>query len=233
MKLPSLLLTATLALCASAQADWMDDYSEILESYVTPSGVKYAALKKNSKDTAKLKSVTAAIAKEKTPSDNNEKLSFYINAYNAWMLDKALAKYPGKGVLEGDADFFKKKTITVAGKKMSFDHLENGIIRKQFSEPRIHFAVNCASGGCPPLISEPFRGKTLDAQLTAVTRAFINSENGVKTSGKTIRVSKIFEWYAEDFGKLIPFLNRYRKSRIPLNSKIVFKHYDWNFNEAK
>ncbi len=233
MKFQSLLLTASLAFTSIASANWIDDYADLLKTYATPSGVKYAALKKNTSDTAKLASITSAIAKTAAPTDKNEQLAFYINAYNAWMLDKALAKYPGKGVLEGDSDFFKKNIITVSGTKMSFDHLENGIIRKKFNEPRIHFAVNCASGGCPPLIAQPFRGKTLDAQLSAVTQAFINSESGVKKSGKTVRVSKIFEWYAKDFGKLIPFLNKYSKKRIPLNSKVVFKHYDWNFNEAK
>lgn len=225
---------ALIALSATvASADWMDDYNEILQTYATPTGVKYKQLKANASDMKKLDSITKDIGKAKLPKNKQEKLAFYINAYNAWMLDVAIEKYPGIGVLHGEKDYFDKKRIVVAGKKMSFNDLENGTIRVQYKEPRIHFAVNCASESCPPLLNEVYRAKTLDTQLDTVTTNFMNSKRAFQISGKTAKVSSLFDWYKKDFGNVISYINKYSKKDIPKKSKIAYLQYDWSFNDAK
>ena len=78
---------------------------------------------------------------------------------------------------------------------MTLDHIEHGILRPEFKDPRVHFAVNCASKGCPPLISEPYRGAVLEQQLDAVTSAFLNDTERNRLEGNTLYVSKIFKWF--------------------------------------
>jgi hypothetical protein len=181
--------------------------------------------------------VTDAIASAPAPGGKGkEALAFYLNAYNAWIIHEVLEKYPTRSVKDPLFTFFTGPRITVAGEKMSFNHLENNIIRKRFNEPRIHFALNCASQSCPPLRDEPFEGGKLDAQLDAQTKAFANSPRGVATNRKGVAVSKIFDWYKEDFapaGGAVAYLNRYRASAVPASAAVSFQDYDWGLNEAK
>src|SRR5207249_4265078 len=86
-----------------------------------------------------------------------------------------------------------------AGRTLTLDDIEHRILRPQFKEPRVHFAVNCASVGCPPLAADPYRAATLDTQLDEAARRYLASERGLKVDGATLRVSKILEWYGEDF----------------------------------
>lgn len=94
---------------------------------------------------------------------------------------------------------FDKKFITLDQKKVSLDYIEHTILRPVFKDPRVHFAVNCASKSCPPLLSKPYRGKTLDDQLEAATRDFINDPRQNHIRGDTLYISKIFKWFSEDF----------------------------------
>ena len=120
---------------------------------------------------------------------------------------------------------------------MSFLHLENEIIRKKFSEPRLHFALNCASRSCPPLHQQPFQAKELDRVLEDLTVEFLNKNPyAFQETESKIELSKIFKWYEEDFGghkNFIPFINRYRKQPLPLTKKVSFLDYDWHLNELK
>jgi hypothetical protein len=146
-------------------------------------------------------------------------------------------KYPTKGPLDGETLFFHGNRIVISGRKTSFDNLEKKVIRPTFKEPRIHFAVNCASESCPPLDIKPFTAATLDVDLDRLTRRFINENpQGVVPSGNKVKLSKIFEWYADDFGgkdQLISYINRYRNAPIPADSKIEFLDYSWKLNTAK
>ena len=177
----SLLLGSSSLVGAPEQSPkWLTTYGDLLSKYVTDSGVRYAAWKNTPADMQAIERVVEAIAQEKVSGlKKNEQLAFYINAYNAWILHEALAKYPTTSVKDLLFTFFLSKRIKVAGEKMSFDNLEKDIIRKKFNEPRVHFALNCASRSCPPLNPEPFRGEKLDAQLEKVSVAFVNSQRGV------------------------------------------------------
>jgi hypothetical protein len=117
---------------------------------------------------------------------------------------------------------------------MSLDEVEHSILRKEFEEPRIHFAINCASVSCPPLLNEAFVASNLENQLMRVTTTFVNDPSRNKISSQSAQLSSIFSWFKGDFtkkGTLIEFLNRYSKVKISPNARISFLDYNWNLNE--
>lgn len=215
----------------NAGADGSADYASLLKKYVTPDGVRYSAWKKNAEDLAALQRVTEGMAAAK-----GDDLAFYLNAYNAWILREALAKYPAKSVKDPLFSFFLGNRIVVTGRKMSFNTFEKEVIRGRFKEPRVHFALNCASRSCPPLNAEPFKAASLEAQLEALAKAFIDSERGVRVKGDEVALSKIFDWYKEDFGgpeAVLKFINRRREQPLSSKAKISYQEYNWNLNETK
>jgi hypothetical protein len=216
----------------------MEPYNRLLGKYVTSSGVKYAAWKSNAADMQALQTVVDGIAKESISGlDKRQQLAFYLNAYNAWILHEALGKYPTASVKDTLFTFFTSKRITVAGQKTSFKALEDNVIRK-LGEPRIHFALNCASRSCPPLNREAFSGPKLDGQFEKMAKGYVNSDPGVRYSAesKTAQLSKIFDWYKDDFtsvGGPLAFINKRRATPIPSDTKISYQEYDWGLNEVK
>ncbi len=218
---------------------WADNYNRLLGKYVTSSGVKYAEWKGSAADLQALQAVVDAIAAENISTlDKKQQLAFYINAYNAWILHEALGKYPTRSVKDALFTFFTGRRIKVAGQETSFNALEKETIRSKFGEPRVHFALNCASRSCPPLNREMFRGEKLDEQFEKLAKGYVNSEKGVAYSPqtKTAQLSKIFDWYKDDFkadGGALAFINKRRSTRIPNDAKITFQDYDWSLNEAK
>lgn len=234
-----LLLAALPPVRAQQSSTWIDPYNKLLAKYVTGSGVKYAAWKSNPADLKAIQEVVDGIASQKVSGLNQkEQLAFYINAYNAWILHEALAKYPTKSVKDLLFTFFLSKRIKVAGEQMSFNDLEKDVIRKKFNEPRVHFALNCASQSCPPLNQEAFRGEKLDTQLEKLAVAFVNSPRGVDymPQKKSAALSAIFNWYKDDFkavGGPVAFINKRRKPPLPDDTKITYQDYDWSLNAVK
>jgi hypothetical protein len=224
---------------AEQSPSWIGTYNRLLGQYVVSGGVKYSAWKNNPSDMQGIQQVVDGIAHEKISSlSKKEQLAFYLNAYNAWILHEALGRYPTKSVKDLLFTFFTGQRIKVAGEDMSFNHLEKDIIRPKFNEPRVHFALNCASRSCPPLNPEPFRGDKLDTQLENAAVAFINSPKGVdyKPDKKTAALSAIFNWYKDDFkaaGGPIAFINKRRNPPLPNDVKITYQSYDWSLNEVK
>ena len=234
-KLTSLL--AFLALSAGTfAADWQADYARLLKKYVANGGVKYAEWKANPDDVKALQAVVDGVAGTPASTEKSkEQLAFHINAYNAWILHEAVAKYPTKSVKDALGTFFLTSRTTIAGTKMSFNNLEKNIIRPRFAEPRVHFALNCASRSCPPLRNEPYDAAKLDAQLDDQARIYVNSPSGVKPEGDGAALSKIFDWYKEDFGgdaAVAAFLKKYRSGKSDFK-KISYQEYDWSLNETK
>ena len=140
---------------------------------------------------------------EKAPGGKDDKLAFYFNAYNANIINGVLAAYPTKSVRDIAPlfGFFTQARLTVGGEKMSFNHLEKDLIHA-LGEPRMHFALNCASASCPPLRPHAFTAGKLSADLDELTTAFLNNNpHGVEIGkdGKSADVSKIFDWYGGDF----------------------------------
>ncbi len=212
-------------------------YVELLASYATPEGVRYSAWHANAEDMDKLQMVVDFYANTRPPKDHDTSLAWHLNAYNAWILHNILKKYPTKGPLDGETLFFHGNRITISGKQTSFDHLEQKVIRPTFKEPRIHFALNCASESCPPLNTKPFTAAKLDTDLERLTLEFINKNpQGVVSERSGIKLSKIFEWYADDFGgknELVAYINRYREHPLPANVKVEFLDYSWKLNSVK
>jgi hypothetical protein len=242
MKLPLrvLLVTAISVLfAAAAQAqNWMEPYNRLLGKYVTAGGVKYSEWKSNAADMQSIQAIVDGISKEGISGlDKRQQVAFYLNAYNAWILHETLGKYPTKSVKDALFTFFTSKRITVAGQQTSFKALEDNVIRKM-GEPRVHFALNCASRSCPPLNREAFSGPKLEEQFEKLAKGYVNSERGMKydAASKSAELSKIFDWYKDDFkgeGGTLAFINKRRSSAIPNDAKISFQDYDWGLNEVK
>ena len=239
MKIIPIALAALTAL-STASASWEETYDALLQKYVQGAGVDYAGWHKNGADRKALTGITGAIAAENlSGKSKDEKLAFYINAYNANILDKILDEYPtdgpGGGGYFGRNKFFKKLDFQVAGKTTNFSALENEIIRPTFNEPRIHFAINCASDSCPKLHDRAFTAENLDGLLTELTKHFVNDDpDGVTVKGGTAYISKIFDWYAEDFkaaGGAKSYINQYRDT--PITGDVKFQSYKWTLNAAQ
>lgn len=224
-----------------ARAGWEEDYASLLKTYAGPPGIRYAAWKKSPENLEKLARTTRAVQdRPLTGKQSPEEKAFLINAYNILVLQGVLQAHPLSSVrdIAPDFGFFSESRIVLNGKKNSLNNLEKNLLLKTYADPRIHFALNCASRSCPPLSTEPFRAGTLDAQLDAVTRTFLDTHpEAVRLSpdAREVRISAIFNWYAADFegsGGVTAFINKYRKAPIPPGLKPAFLPYDWSLNEA-
>ncbi|WP_437399498.1 DUF547 domain-containing protein [Flagellimonas lutimaris] len=161
--------------------------------------------------------------------DKNEKLSYYINLYNAYTVLLILDNYPIKSIKKINKPW-DQKLIPLDGSKISLGDLEHKILRKM-EEPRIHFAINCASASCPKLLNKVYLPKTLDQQLDRAAHEFINSERN-QISQNHLKLSKIFKWYKNDFlnGDIQNYINTYTNINISQNAKVDYLEYDWNLN---
>lgn len=216
------------------------EYGELLEAYVMAEGVHYDAWSRSEEDRERLDRILDSWASV-DPADLSkaEATAFLINLYNAAMIDMVLDEYPLGSVREiGFLPFavFRRDAIILDGEKVSLDTVEKEILLKEYFDPRIHFAVNCASVSCPPLRQEPYTGEALEILLEEQTRAFAASPHAARVAvgGGTTFYSELFKWYADDFPGSDPaeYLNRYREETLPLGNKIDWIDYDWSLNEA-
>lgn len=253
----AILLSSTAAFADFNHSSW----DSLLNKNVTmtnggkASVVNYAGMKA---DQTKLDSYMAATSKVSQSEFNgwskDEQLAFLINVYNAGTVELVLTKYPGIKSIKDIGGVFgspwKQNFIPLLGKTRSLDDIEHNLIRgsKRYNEPRIHFAVNCASIGCPALLDDAFTASKLDKQLEQVTSKFLADNSRNRLKGSTLEVSPIFKWYKEDFETnwrgtkdLEGFLARYSSS-LGLNksqeadlkagkTKISYTSYDWNLNK--
>ncbi|MEM0967237.1 MAG: DUF547 domain-containing protein [Verrucomicrobiota bacterium] len=243
-RLFSLLLFKTVVagpLLASTEAS--PDYSvyaELLDRYVTPDGVLYDQWFSNPNDLADLDDVLAEFAQvDYTQLEPNEATAFLINLYNAAMIAAVFDHYPLDSVRSiGLLPFsiFRRDFIELNGEKVSLDEVEKGILLEEFGDPRIHFAVNCASESCPALRGEPFTGDALDAQMDEQTRLFANGPHAAKVSleEESTAYSELFKWYDADFPGDDPatYLNQYRDDPLPEGFSVEWIPYDWALNST-
>lgn len=239
------LFAWVLSICAvSLSANPIPDYSnyaQLLDAYVVGESVNYTAWAQNEKDLSALKEFVEKLGQATIESlTKAEQAAFYINLYNASMLHIVLERYPINSVKTvGMLPFsiFKKDIIVLGDRKVSLDDIEKGILLNQYFDPRIHFALNCASKGCPPLRAEPYLGSRLEAQLEAQANLFARSKYAVTINkeDKTIAYSELFKWYAKDFGNKNPaeYLNQYRDEDLPIGYSINWIPYDWDLNELE
>ena len=215
-------------------------YGALLSKYVNSGVVDYQGFKN---EEAKLDEYLTVLENTNVSELSGDELfAFYVNAYNAWTIKLILSAYPGIKSIKDLGNIFKspweKEIVRINGRVLSLDDIEHKILRAQFKDPRVHFAVNCASKSCPPLISKPYRGSTLDSQLDDATRAFINDPKSNYLKGNKLYVSRIFKWFAEDFNDdVVGFFLKYAegdfKKELEAKKdklKIVYLSYDWSLN---
>ncbi len=179
-------------------------------------------------------------------SAKNITLAYWINAYNAVTIKGILREYPTTSIKNHDSKFFGYKIwddlqLWVADDSYSLNHIEHKILRPM-QEPRIHFAIVCASKGCPRLLDEAYVGQKLDQQLRTNAEVFFANKNNLQfdTSRKTIFISKILSWFGNDFGKttadqmrrIAPLLpESARKLAESKNTQVHYLEYDWDLND--
>ena len=229
-------------------------WSGLLSKYVveSPDGinrVRYAEFKRSGHGA--LKSYIGALqAVDVATLSPPEQFAFWANLYNAKTIDIVLDAYPVKSIkdisLGGGlvAAFtggpWKAKVVKIAGRDLSLDDIEHGILRPVFKDPRVHYAANCASLGCPNLMREAFTGANLDANLDAAARAFTGHPRGFSVKDGKLTASSIYDWYGKDFGSdaagVLAHARKYAdpasKRELESISAISAYQYNWNLNDA-
>ncbi len=172
---------------------------------------------------------------EKNPPNSNwgrnKTLAYWINVYNAHTVKLIVDNYPISSIMKLDGgSTWMKKRVKIGTNIYSLDQIEKQLLIKAFNEPRVHFAVNCAAKSCPSLLNKAWTSTNLESNFERQTKQFINNSNFNKLNGKSAELSKIFEWYAADFGNVISFINRYANSPLKSNAKLSYLEYNWNLN---
>ena len=207
-------------------------WNALLQKNVLKNGnVNYKGFQKDSKELKLYLNELSSNAPTKSWS-RNATLAYWINAYNAYTVQLILNNYPTKSIKD-IADPWSKKFISIGTKKYSLEDIENDILRKM-NEPRIHFAINCASVSCPELLNEAFTESKMEKQFVTVTKNFVNDKSKNVITSNKIEISKLFDWFAVDFknkGSVIDFLNAYSSVKINSNAKVGYKNYNWGLNE--
>jgi hypothetical protein len=217
----------------------------ILKTYVDTQGrVDYNGIAGNKAFQAYIKSLENANA---DALSQDGQLAFWINAYNAVTIDKVIKWKPKKSVRETlipgvwtGTKFFTSRQHTVAGHRVSQDDIEHDILRKRFNDPCIHFAIICASSGCPLLPQFAYTAENVQMKLEEETQKYLNSGRGLRIdyAENTIQLSKLFDWFANDFetksGSVINFIKPYLDEKamafLDRMLKISYLSYDWALN---
>ncbi len=171
---------------------------------------------------------------ENPPTDQwsrEEKLAYWINAYNSIAVKMIIDNYPVKNINELH-DPWNQKFFRIKDQRYSLDDIEHNILRK-FNEPRIHFLINCASFSSPKLMNRAYTAENIEAALEKCTRDFINDPARNLITQNKVSISQIFEWYKDDFnnGDVVDFINQYANVKINIIPKNGYKEYDWTLNE--
>ncbi len=239
------LLAASFITIGAAQAfdHTHSEFTEVLRVHVKGATVDYAALKKSP---GKLESYLASAAAVKESDFQTwteaRQIAFLANLYNAATLKLIIDHYPVKSIKDIGgllSSPWKQPVVGLFGEKVTLDHVEHGLLRKNYSEPRVHFAVNCASVGCPNLRAEAFQADRLDAQLDEQARLFLSDKTRNRVEGGTLYLSPIFDWFAADFtkaGSVADFVAPYfpsedRKAVVSGELKIRYTDYNWSLNQ--
>lgn len=256
----AILLTASVsprATRAQSGSSIEPDYSfwtTILQKYSAPAkGVDYAALR--ARDAGGLQKLRQQLGSVNVANLNHkQQLAYWINVYNVNVVATIVEHYPVESIRDISTDpiirlnVFKKERVPLGSAKLSLDQIENEKIRDGFHDPRIHFAINCAARSCPPIRPEAYNGANVDAQLDDQVRRFLNGPLGVRFGRKghtlLIHVTKIMEWFGDDFqkwgGGKVAFFRRYltpdqqqlidqARGKIDLE----YDDYDWSLNDWK
>jgi Protein of unknown function, DUF547 len=231
----------TPSMTAAAMVDH-SQFGGLLGRYVHDGRVDYAGFQADAKELDAYLESLARVNPDRL--DRNEQMAFYINLYNAWTIKLILSRYPDVTSIKDLGGFlqspWKKKFVKLNGSLVTLDHIEDDILRPVFKDPRVHFAINCASISCPPLLNEPYTGAKLEQQLEQVTKAFINAPSRNYLEGHTLYVCRIFKWFAGDFNNdIVGFFKKYadgdflkRLEKDGSKIQVEYLDYDWKLNKA-
>lgn len=219
-----------------------DTWDMLLNKHVDETGmVNYKGMIGDSLELNKYLDLLSKNHPNKENWSEDERLAYWINAYNAFTVRLIIRNYPVESIkdIAGGIPFINTpwdiKFIQIEGETYDLNNLEHGIIRKEFSEPRIHFALVCAAVSCPRLRNEAFTPEKLDAQLEAEAVYFFNNPKKNKISADQLELSKLLDWYWGDFKDIaanrVEYVNRYSKVRAKPSADVDFLDYSWELNE--
>ena len=233
---------------AAVTAVDLDLYGRLLERHTRAvsdtagTRVDYAALR-DDPDWRRLLESLAAAPEPGASASQSERLAYWINAYNVLAIDMVVQNFPVASIRDIGSllrPVWKRDAGKVGGRSVTLDEVEHTILRP-LGDPRVHMAIVCASTSCPSLAREPFRAERLDAHLDAAARAFVaNPTKGARVEADGLRISKIFDWFAEDFvasGGVLAFVRRHASpemrtaiDRLGPKPSLLYFDYDWSLN---
>ncbi len=231
-----IIITCLLFISVQAQAQ-TDVFDALLKTYVDKKGnVDYRGLRKNrALLDIYLKHLEKTIPGKRWSS--NKAKAFWINAYNAYTIKLILDSYPLKKITDikrKGRNAWKIEMAVIGKKAYSLDYIEHKILRRWYDDPRIHAGINAASISGPQFVNFAFTEKNINSKLEELMKRFINDPTKNVIELDKVAVSKIFEWYQEDFtikSTLIDYINKYSKVKANDNAEVVYLDYDWNLNE--
>lgn len=248
------LFLGCVALCVpcllSVQAASFDHrhplYERVLQARVKDALVDYGGLKNDRADLDQYLAEVAAVSRSAFDLwTEDQQLAFLLNVYNAYTLRLITDHYPLASIKDIGGLFsgpWDKPVVSLFGRQRTLDELEHKLIRPQYPDPRIHFALVCAAMGCPPLREEAYVAGRLDEQLGDQARRFLSNprKNRVDVSGGTVHLSPIFKWYKKDFekpsGGVLAAVKPYWPEKPPAGYerfRIRYTDYDWSLNDRR
>ncbi len=208
-------------------------WNKLLQQNVSATGkVNYQAIKRN---VSALNDYLDELAQNPVQSSwsRAEQMAYWINAYNAFTVKLIVDNYPVKSIMDlHGGKPWEVKWIKLGGKTYSLNQIENDILRPKYKDARIHFAVNCAAKSCPPLLNKAWTAANLTSNLDGQARKFINNSQYNQLSANGVKISKIFEWYASDFGNIIEYLNQYSTTKVSTDATVSYNEYNWSLNNG-
>ncbi len=210
-------------------------YNKVLKGFVCTDGVAYDGLKTSGLLDDCLQDFRLQ-EKSYVQMEEPDRIAYLTNLYNFFTLRLIAEHYPLASIRDIKRPW-KRTFVPLFGKQVSLDHIEHEKLRKDFDEPRIHFAVNCASIGCPSLHPEPFHGKRLEQQLDEAALSFLRDTTRNRVEPPTLKLSRIFDWYGRDFNSRYGSYRAYVQKTLKLGDEakaytIEFLDYDWSLNDA-
>ena len=235
-----LLVLAALGVFAQSKPPSYDAFDKLLKKYVLEDGrVSYKGFIQDSVAFNKYLTTLSSHPPNKTWTVNEDK-AFWINVYNAFTIKLIIDNYPVKSIKDLGGSLYKINTpwdiqfIKIGDETYDLNNVEHGKLRRTYNDPRIHFAVVCASKSCPKLLNEAYVPSRLEEQLDQAGRVFLKDTFRNKISTNKVAISNIFKWYRGDFtedGSLIDFLNRYAPVKIKADAEVSYLDYDWSLND--
>ena len=225
-------------------------WQEFLDDYVMPSadGINYVAYGSvQGRDRDRLRRYVGDLARiNPAMLSRDEQFAYWVNLYNALTIDVVLEHYPVESIRDIDispgifsSGPWGKALVEIDGQAVTLDDIEHRILRPIWRDPRIHYAVNCASIGCPNLARSAFTAANAERLMDEGAEAYVNHDRGHRIANGRLRVSSIYEWFDEDFGGndagVIDHLKQHakapRRQALAGKTKVAGHSYDWSLND--